>query len=260
MPDHLSDILKLNDPDTPGREVISLIGGGGKTSLMFSLAGKLARVGKTVLCTTTTKIFMPGHDESPDTIIAGSIDELINKAKVCLTRHNHFSAASAHDKAKGKLLGFSPDIIDQLHKRGLFDLIIVEADGARQKPHKTTDLHEPVLPGATTHLILVTGLDVVGKPLDSKYVHRAELFSKNHGLSMGGVIDEQSIAKSIMFEINKGAVLCHPGLITVFLNKADNSDKTVVGKKISKLLSGEKSIDSIITASIKNETFIKLKG
>ena len=43
--------------------VISLVGAGGKTSLMFKLAHELSKTGEPVLTTTTTKIFEPGPDQ-----------------------------------------------------------------------------------------------------------------------------------------------------------------------------------------------------
>ena len=39
--------------------VISLVGAGGKTSLMFRLAHELSLTGDSVLTTTTTKIYVP---------------------------------------------------------------------------------------------------------------------------------------------------------------------------------------------------------
>ncbi|MCD4678214.1 MAG: hypothetical protein K8S18_19810, partial [Desulfobacula sp.] len=63
MTNTLIDNLQLNR-----RGVISLIGAGGKTSLMFCLAKELENSGKTVLTTTTTKIFMPTPDQSPVTV------------------------------------------------------------------------------------------------------------------------------------------------------------------------------------------------
>ena len=42
------------------REIISLVGGGGKTTLMFRLAGELALQRKVVV-TTTTKIYRPSR-------------------------------------------------------------------------------------------------------------------------------------------------------------------------------------------------------
>ena len=47
----LRDALKLDEGG-----VVSFVGAGGKTSLMFSLARELSKVGESVLTTTTTKI------------------------------------------------------------------------------------------------------------------------------------------------------------------------------------------------------------
>ncbi|CCK79684.1 selenium cofactor biosynthesis protein YqeC [Desulfobacula toluolica] len=237
--------------------LISIIGAGGKTTLMFRLARELADSGKTVLTTTTTKIFMPGPDTSPKTIIAGSIEELIKKSKSGLNRHSHFSAGSSHDPGSGKLNGFDPDIIDQLRQTNLFDWIIVEADGAKRKPMKATDTHEPVIPTATTHLVLVTGLDAVGLPLDENHVHRANLFSNNTGLCMGAAIDEHAIATSIAIEINKAGALGCPQVMIVFLNKADTPDRIDAGRKIGMLLQDKTQLDRIITAALKDNNPVK---
>ena len=50
-------------------DVIGLVGGGGKTTLMFQLAAELAKLGKTVITTTTTRIMEPSHAESPCLIV-----------------------------------------------------------------------------------------------------------------------------------------------------------------------------------------------
>ena len=248
----LIDKLQLNS-----QGVVSIVGAGGKTSLMFRLAKELADSGKTVLTTTTTKIFMPAPDQSPFTIITGSIDELAKKSKSRLNYYHHFSAGSKYTLTTGKLDGFAPDIIDELWQAGLFDWIIVEADGARQKPLKATASHEPVVPKTTTHLILVTGLDAVGKPLDENHVHRAKLFSNNTGLPLGGTMDEQSIATSIAIEIKKARGFSPASSNFVFLNKADNPDKIRSGQKIAELLQTDKTINNIITASLIDKSPVK---
>ena len=46
------------------REVISLVGAGGKTTLMFRLAKELLLSGKRVVTTTTTKILEPTPEET----------------------------------------------------------------------------------------------------------------------------------------------------------------------------------------------------
>ncbi|WP_299983905.1 selenium cofactor biosynthesis protein YqeC [Desulfobacula sp.] len=247
----------INKLQLKRRGVISLIGAGGKTSLMFRLAKELTESGKTVLTTTTTKIFMPDSDQSPVTIIEGAVDELVKTSKSFLSRYPHFSAGSKQDLATGKLKGFTSDIINQLWQANLFDWILVEADGARGKPLKATASHEPVVPKATSHIVLVTGLDGVGKVLDENHVHRAGLFSNNTGLPLGETIDEQTIAASMAIEIKKADALGHPLFNIVFLNKADTPDRIASGRKIAELLQTNKNINTIITASLRDEPSVK---
>ncbi|MCP4670807.1 MAG: putative selenium-dependent hydroxylase accessory protein YqeC [Desulfobacula sp.] len=248
----LSDTLHLHKTG-----VISIIGAGGKTSLMFQLARELSKLKNRVLTTTTTKIFMPKPLQSPDTIIENSVDKLIQRAKINLKNFSHFSAGKKYDPVSKKLIGFSTHTINQLWKTCLFDWIIVEADGAKQRSHKASGSHEPVIPKDTTHLILVTGLDAVGKTLDDHSVHRPEIFSNNTGTGMGDVIDEQSIAASIDFEIKKAESLCCPAFNFILLNKADTLHRTASGKKIAKLLKKNKIIEKIIVTSLKDGLSIK---
>ena len=251
----LVNILRLK-----GQGIVSIIGAGGKTSLMFKLAKELAESGKKVLTTTTTKIFMPEPDQSPKTIITDSIDELVEKSESYLSRFNHFSAGSKQTSTPWKLNGFDPVIIDQLWKKACFDWIIVEADGAKRKPLKATDIHEPLVPGETTHLIHVTGLDAMGKTLDDNNVHRAKLFSNNTGLRIGEAIDEQSIATSAVLELKKaGTMISAVFLSCAFLNKADNKEKIKAGEKIAEFLKSPDivDVDMVVIASLKDKKSIQ---
>jgi len=246
------DTLQLN-----GQGIISIIGAGGKTSLMFRLARELADSGNRVLTTTTTKIFMPTKAQSPFTFIDGSIDELVKQSAGHLTRSPHFSAGKGYDGKTGKLNGFTLNEINQLWQTRLFDWIIVEADGARQKPLKATASHEPQVPEITTHLVLVTGLDALGTLLVEPCVHRAVLFSKNTGLALGNPVDEQSIATCLAIEIEKAGQLCPSALAVVLLNKADSPDKLRAGEKIARLLQTNEHIDRIITTSLNDDRPVK---
>ena len=228
----------INTLQLTGQGLISIIGAGGKTSLMFRLAKELEDSGKKVLTTTTTKMFMPLPSQSPFTIIDNSIEEVIKKSTSRLKRFLHFSAGQKYDPATGKLQGFAPDSIDQLWQTGLFDWIIVEADGARQKPLKATASHEPVVPKVTTHLILVTGLDALGKPFNE-------------------TMDEKSMAACIAIEIKKAGDLCHPLSNFVFLNKADNPDKISAGQKIAERVQTNTIIHRIIIASLIDDFPVK---
>lgn len=237
--------------------LISIIGAGGKTSLMFRLAKEISRDGGTVLTTTTTKIFFPDRALSPETVMAASAHDLIEKSRAGLRRHSHFSAGRHHDLVSGKLEGFSPDVIDTLWQAGIFDWIMVEADGSRQKPLKATDVHEPVIPSSTTCIVLVAGLDSLGLPLDEAHVHRASIFSKNTGLGLGQIVTEAALATSIALELQKAAGFCTAPDQVLVLNKADTPGRIESGLCIAGLLKANPGLTRVLITSLRDEPSIK---
>jgi probable selenium-dependent hydroxylase accessory protein YqeC len=247
----------INSLCSTPKGLISIIGAGGKTSLMFRLAKEISRDGGTVLTTTTTKIFFPDKALSPETVTASSARDLMEKSRAGLRRHSHFSAGRHHDLVSGKLEGFSPDVIDTLWQAGLFDWIMVEADGSRQKPLKATDVHEPVIPASTTCLVLVAGLDSLGLPLDETHVHRASIFSNNTGLGLGQIVDEPAVAASIALELQKAAGFCTAPDHVLVLNKADTPAKIESGLCIAGLLKANPGLTRVLITSLRDEPSIK---
>jgi probable selenium-dependent hydroxylase accessory protein YqeC len=225
--------------------VISLIGAGGKTSLMFGLARELAASGRTVLTTTTTHLFFPSRDQSPVTLVTETVPEFLARAGAALKDHSHVSAGTRHLPETGKLKGFAAAMIDEIRQAGLFDWIIVEADGARQLPIKASDVHEPVMPSATTILVHVTGLDALNTPVDDTHVHRPAIFCANTGLAPGSRVDAHAMAVSCMLEIRKARDLAgsDPDAV-VWLNKADDSQRMAAGRAVAaRLKNRQKEID-----------------
>ena len=55
--------------------VISLVGAGGKTTLMFRLARELADTGERVLTTTTTRILRPTKEQSASVVVSHDVKE-----------------------------------------------------------------------------------------------------------------------------------------------------------------------------------------
>jgi probable selenium-dependent hydroxylase accessory protein YqeC len=217
--------------------VVSLVGAGGKTSLMFRLAEELSGAGETVLTTTTTRIMMPTREQSSQVILATSPEAVLSSARRLLLKSLHVSAASPRPQdVPGKITGFLPQHIDRLWASGLFRWILVEADGAAQKPLKAPADHEPVLPLSSCFVIGVVGLRVLGKPLDKNRVFRPEHYARITGLLPGAPVTEASIAAAALHEngIFKDAPARSRRIL--FLNGADYPEGQAAGRAVAAIL------------------------
>ncbi len=216
--------------------VITIVGAGGKTSLMFQLAKVLSSAGDTVLTTTTTKISEPHADQSPCTIVSENVSAIIREATRRIPEHLHITAAHARSRSQdipqGKLIGFMPGDIDRLWQSGLFRWIIVEADGAAGRPLKVPSTHEPVIPACSDWVIGVVGLSACGNPLTDKWVFRLKLVSTLTGLRPGETITDAAIATTLCHDsgILKGSPLGAKRI--AFLNQADTPERIAAGRRI----------------------------
>jgi probable selenium-dependent hydroxylase accessory protein YqeC len=229
MASPIFDSLGLSGPG-----VISVIGAGGKTSLMFGLARELAAAGRRVLSTTTTNVHFPSKAQSPVTLVADTAPDLLALAAPVLNEQGHVSAGSLHVPGTGKLKGFAASAIDEIWHAGCFDWIIVEADGARQLPIKASDTHEPVIPAVTTAIVHVTGLDALNTPVDDTHVHRSAIFAANTGLALGSRVNAFAMAASCVLEIRKACALAGsvPAAV-VCLNKAEGPLRIAAGHAVA---------------------------
>jgi len=218
------------------RGVISLIGAGGKTTLMFTLADRLARDGKKVLTTTTTKILKPLPEQSPKLILSSSVQEILSQSKTFFKSGNHLTAGHNLVSPRGKVVGFDPSVIRDLWESALFDWIIVEADGADRKPLKICADHEPAVPDIATHVIALAGLSAIGKPLNDQWVFRAKYFSEVTALPPGKPVTESAMAMALAHDLKKASEKQKAILKIVFLNQADHPEMERMGRRIAECL------------------------
>jgi len=195
----------------PG-EVVSLVGGGGKTTLMFALARELTSGGDFVVTTTTTKILEPSPSETPLLLLETDEGELMRLLLDNLDKHRHVTLASGK-LASGKLNGISPEFVVKLAGLSQASFIIVEADGAAHRSLKA--------PNPTSLVIPVVGVDAVGCRLTEKDVFRPEIVSSLLGLPLGEVISPDAIA--FLVTHHQGIIKGSPerARIIPFINKMD---------------------------------------
>jgi probable selenium-dependent hydroxylase accessory protein YqeC len=206
------------------KEVVSLVGAGGKTSLMFVLARELTQKGKAVITSTTTKIFPPSPSETPCIFVSNHEDEIIDfilknaGTKGCITIGSEVLTDSR------KLNGINPFLVSRVIGLNPVDYIIIEADGASQRPLKAPNPeYEPVIPSCTTTVIPVVGIDALGSRLSEEQVFRSEIASRLTGVPLGEVVTAETIARLILHPAGLATGSPAEARIVPFINKMDLS-------------------------------------
>lgn len=219
-----------------GGGVVSLVGAGGKTSLMYRLARELAGAGQSVLTTTTTHIHPPAAEQCALCILAPTAEEILARAAGALGAHRHITAAAGRAGESGKLRGLAPEEVDRLQAARVFDWIIVEADGAAGRPIKAPAGHEPVIPAGTGWLVGLVGLAALGRPCVDQWVFRPAAFARLTGLAPGAAVTAEAVAAVLGHGLGvlKGAPARSRCL--AFLNQADGPDRRAAGARIAGLV------------------------
>jgi molybdenum cofactor cytidylyltransferase len=219
------------------RELISIVGAGGKTTLLTTLGRELANDGYRVVLTTTTR--MAAHQVT-EPVCWSTIPDDVAAAHVPGTPLFVMSGLNP-DKAMGP----DPDSVDRLFERSAADHVVVEADGARTMSIKAPAGHEPMIPGHSTVVIVVVGADALGKPL-FEVAHRPEQIVHLTGATVDSIVTPDLAA----------AVLLHPegGLKNIPQNarivmaitkvSTDNDDTTA---ELAARLTIHPSVDRVIT-------------
>lgn len=231
---------RLQLPENP--RIISLIGGGGKTSTMYRLAQEYAAFGKKVLLTTSTHILVPPPEAVPILLYYPISSEQLTDA---FTRSS-IVALGAKDKP-GKLSGipfsFFPKALE------IADIILCEADGARMLPIKAPASHEPAIVPDSDAVIIVTGLSCLNQPLKD-VCHRRDLAARLLSCTPSSKLTPSDVAMLISDSngLMKG-LSSQSDKVHVFLNQADTRELGTLGEVIKQLLL-QKGLSQVLVGSL----------
>ncbi|MCU0510326.1 MAG: selenium cofactor biosynthesis protein YqeC [Anaerolineae bacterium] len=225
----ICDALRIR----PG-DVVSLVGGGGKTTIMFRLAAELTAAGMTVITTMTTRIFVGQMERAPAHLLLRDEASLFAALPAALAEHGHVLVGGRIGADREKVEGVPPEFVDRLAAGRWADVIIVEADGSRRLPFKAPAAHEPVVPASTSILAPLVGLDILGQPLDANHAHRPELVAALTGASEG-----ESITAAAR--------------LVPFLNKVDLPGIQQDAHELAKRLLAHANVDEVILAAAETE-------
>lgn len=224
--------------------VVALVGGGGKTTVMFRLAEELTSAGLTVITTMTAKIFVAQMARAPHSLLLEEDNAVPHGLAAMLAEHRHVLIGGRIGADREKVEGVLPEFVDRLAAAKMADVMIVEADGSRRLPFKAPAEHEPVVPSSTTVFVSLVGLDVLGQPLDADHVHRAQLVAELAAARLGEPVTASMIARVLADPRGGAKGVPSRARLVAFLNKADLSMEG--GRELGRLLVASPGIDEVV--------------
>lgn len=230
------------------REVVSLVGAGGKTSIMFRLAHELAAVRLKVITTTTTKIGPPTAEQTNCFIVDNDRASLLAKVERALLTERHVTVATQPYETN-KFHGVPADWVADLRALSDVHAVIIEADGARRLPFKAPRAGEPIVPESTTLLVAVAGMSAVGAPLDEEHVCRAHEVSVLTGLGIGQPVRPETIATVLASPAGGLKQRPENARTVAVLNQADNPARLGYAHAAAALLEQTSVFDELAIAA-----------
>jgi probable selenium-dependent hydroxylase accessory protein YqeC len=238
------------------REHIALVGGGGKTTLMFALAEELTRGGSRVITSTTTKVWHREALQYGKVLLV--VDEADWKTKTrggLLRQGTVFVGRSI--LSSGKVEGISPSLADEVYSNSDVHYLVAEADGSAGHPLKAPAEHEPVIPSSVTLVVAMMGLEALGACLDKATAFRIEEVKRITGSDAGDILTPVGLAKIFLHPAGLFKGTPRDARRVVLLNKADLIRDESNAIELAGILLTEptKKIDRVILGSLKEGVY-----
>jgi molybdenum cofactor cytidylyltransferase len=232
---------------------IAFVGAGGKTTALFQVArevrdanaGNNTKSGRPVIVTATTHLGVWQIPLADRHIIAET------PSSIEAIEHNLSGVVLATGPIEGeRTLPVNQHVLSWLHEfcGGHSLPLLLEADGARQKPLKAPAEYEPVLPEFVKLVVQVVGLTGLGKPLGDEFVHRPEIFSHLSGIRLGETVTPEALVRVLSSPEGGLKNISETAQRVTLLNQADTPELQSLARKMVKPLLSV--YDSVIIASL----------
>jgi probable selenium-dependent hydroxylase accessory protein YqeC len=180
-------------------QCVSIMGAGGKATLMNRLADELIVLGRTVVLSATTNYHRPQALQSDQILLTRDAPDWPDQLSVLAQRWNRLLVLH-HNLGDAMVKGIDVATVHKIHDRIPDAIVILKTDGARKRWFKAPNQSEPVIPPWSQLSITVVNCEILGHPLTEGLVHRPERVAELTGLHLGDPITPQAV----------GRVLTHP--------------------------------------------------
>ncbi|MBP8639386.1 MAG: putative selenium-dependent hydroxylase accessory protein YqeC [Oscillospiraceae bacterium] len=216
-----ADFSESLSPFIKAQTKIAVVGSGGKTSIIMQLAEEQKALGKKVLVLTTTHMYVPSK--------YGVVSGIYSDVEKALQTDDIAVVGDKTNDGKITWLG------DELYKEilPLADIILIEADGSKRLPLKYPNENEPVIPPEIDIILVVYGLNAIGKN-GNEACHRWAFARKAFNIANE---DETLKPEHLSLLMKEGYLkplkTKHPSALVIpLLNQADDKMLEELGKII----------------------------
>jgi molybdenum cofactor cytidylyltransferase len=223
------------------RQLVAIVGGGGKTSLLFALARELDGG---VVATTTTRIFAAQMELADATC---SLDEpgwrdRLDGLESHLLLVGHVEGERA--------MGVSRELPAQWLSHPRVDWVLVESDGSRMRPVKAPAEHEPVIPGEAALVVPVAGIDALSAPID-RVAHRPERVASISGLGTDCTLTPEALA-AVLTSPRGGLKGVPPhARVALLLNKVESESEREAAHQVARFALREPRVERVVIGALR---------
>jgi molybdenum cofactor cytidylyltransferase len=225
---------------------VAIVGGGGKTTTMFTLARERPAP---VIVASTAHLAVEQLAFADRHFFIDAPDDLAS----CELLRTGITFFTGSENTSGKTIGLTPETaravcaLADRHQAPLF----IEADGSKCLPLKAPAEHEPPIPDFVDTVITVAGLTGLGQPLDAEHVHRPERFARLSGLAIGEPITPEAIARVLGDPLGglKNAPLAARRI--ALLNQADTAELQAQAQRLARQLLSASAYQAVGITALK---------
>lgn len=248
----LVDAFELRDPG----HLVAIIGGGGKSSLLFALARALH--GPVVL-TTTTRIFAVQMKTAPSVLYAD--EYLLSDERLALAEWPALSQSLAQHgrclvvgRVRGeKAEGVPVELPGRLLGRPDVDYVLVEADGSRMRPCKAPAAHEPVIPPDSTLVVPMAGIDALSGSI-AEVAHRPERVAALTGLGADEHLTPKDLARLMVHPAGGLKAVPVGAKVMPVLNKVESQEQEALARQTARHILRSDRVRQIVLCALATET------
>jgi len=221
--------------------LVAIVGGGGKSSLMFALSRELP--GRVVM-TTTTRIFAAQLEMAPE---ACSTEEAGWERRLLSFQSSLLVVGGTEGE---RALGVPPELPAALLARHDVNWVVVEADGSRMLPVKAPASHEPVIPKGTDLLVAVAGIDALGEPI-GQVAHRPELVCEILGLPPEEPFTPETLGRLLASARGGLKDVAHAARAAVLINKVESPPQWEAARQTAQCILRERRVERVAIGAVK---------